>query len=155
MASGCCAADGTRVPCTAKFIVQNLIPELAGDIKVLCFGDRFYPLYRWNRPNDFRASGGGRLQFDLPPEIDLPSLFGYCDEIYRTLGCPVLSLDVAFSKGEFFLIEFQALHFGTVTAERAKGFYSRSRGWAFQAEEPDIERIYCEAVAEFLEQGRP
>ena len=42
-----------------KFIVQNYIEGLSGDYKVLKYGSRFYSLYRKNRDNDFRASGGG------------------------------------------------------------------------------------------------
>ena len=41
-----------------KFIVQNYIDGLSGDYKVLKYGSKFYSLYRKNRDNDFRASGG-------------------------------------------------------------------------------------------------
>ncbi|MDZ4121900.1 MAG: hypothetical protein U1C33_05730, partial [Candidatus Cloacimonadaceae bacterium] len=40
-----------------KFIVQNYIPGLINDWKVLVFFDKYYVLRRENRPRDFRASG--------------------------------------------------------------------------------------------------
>jgi len=48
----------------SKFIVQEFIPDLSNDWKVLVFWDKYYVLRRKNRPNDFRASGSGLFSFD-------------------------------------------------------------------------------------------
>lgn len=44
-----------------KFIVQNFIPNLNNDWKVLVYGNKLFVLYRGNRENDFRASGSGKF----------------------------------------------------------------------------------------------
>ena len=42
-----------------KFVIQNFIPDLQNDYKILIYGDKYYVLFRRNRKNDFRASGSG------------------------------------------------------------------------------------------------
>ena len=46
-----------------KFTIQPFIPNLSGDYKIVVYGDKYFVLFRQNRPDDFRASGGGRLSF--------------------------------------------------------------------------------------------
>ena len=46
-----------------KFIVQNFIPELINDWKILIFGNHYYVLNRGIKVNDFRASGSGYNYF--------------------------------------------------------------------------------------------
>ncbi|MBA4790521.1 MAG: hypothetical protein H2042_12555 [Rhizobiales bacterium] len=133
-----------------KFISQNMIRNLSGDIKVLCFGDRFYALSRQNRPDDFRASGSGRFSHDLPDTIVVKDLMAFADRIYRTIDCPVLSLDIGFDGKDFWMIEFQCLHFGTLTAEYSKSYYNRADEWRPKAEICDIEHVYAEAVLSYI-----
>ena len=46
-----------------KFVVQEYIPNLKNDWKILIFGKKYYILKRKNRKNDFRASGSGLFSF--------------------------------------------------------------------------------------------
>ncbi len=134
-----------------KFIVQDLIPGLTGDFKVLKFGDRYYTLWRQNRPGDFRASGSGIFDFHDTHGVERAALLEYAEHVAETLGTPTASLDVGFDGHDFHLIEFQCLHFGTLTAERSTHYYTRSGGsWQQVAERCDIEAVFCEAIVQHL-----
>lgn len=103
-----------------KFVIQNFVPGLSGDYKVLIYGDKYYALSRKNRDNDFRASGGGKLDYEpfLPEGI-----FDFAKKVYDALNVPVVSLDIAFDGNRFYLIEFQCCHFGTATIEYSTHYY--------------------------------
>ncbi|MFE9201810.1 hypothetical protein [Micromonospora sp. NPDC007230] len=134
-----------------KFIVQDLISGLTGDFKVLRFGDRYYTLWRQNRPGDFRASGSGIFDYHSTAGVDRAALLDYAEQVSETLGTPTASLDVGFDGRRFHLIEFQCLHFGTVTAERSTHYYTRSDGsWRQVADRCDIEAVFCDAIVQYL-----
>jgi hypothetical protein len=134
-----------------KFIVQNMIPNLKGDFKVLVFGDRFYVLSRKNRPDDFRASGSGLFSYEIPAEVDLSALLDFSRKCFETIGAPTLSIDVAFDGTKFWTVEFQAVHFGTLTAEKSPHYHIRNAGtWKTVAEDCVIEAVYVEAIAKYI-----
>lgn len=110
-----------------KFVIQNFIPDLGGDYKVLIFGDKYYALSRTNRDNDFRASGSGRLNY----EPKLPQgIFDFAKSIFDALNVPILSLDIAHDGNRFYLIEFQCLNFGTATLEFSTHYHTLEKdGW--------------------------
>lgn len=103
-----------------KFVVQAQIQGLSGDFKVLRYGERYFPVYRRNRTRDVRASGGGRLDFDVEKYVDPELLIRYSHEVSESLPSPFLSMDVALTETGFSLIEFQALHFGPAALEKSK-----------------------------------
>ena len=135
-----------------KFIVQNLIEGLQGDCKILNFFGHFYVLYRKNRPNDFRASGGGLFSQDIPDDIPFDDLLTYAERISERIDAPTLSLDIGFDGKAFHLVEFQALHFGTLTAELSDGYWRRDLhgAWIKTEERCDIESVYARAIAEYI-----
>lgn len=135
----------------SKFVVQEMIKELPGDFKVLCFGEKFYVLYRSNRPSDFRASGSGLFTYDFSEKVKEGELLDYALTIYKRLGTPIASLDIGFDGREFHLIEFQALHFGTLTAERSSYHYRQGDGgWERVIEACEIERVFCDAIIRYI-----
>lgn len=131
-----------------KFIIQNYVPGLSGDFKVLVFGDKYYALSRQNRDNDFRASGGGRLNY----EPDLPSgIFDFAKSIFDALNVPILSLDIAYDGKRFYLIEFQCLHFGTATLEYSTHYHTLDNNrWTRHEETSDLEKEYVLALKKFI-----
>ena len=134
-----------------KFIVQNFIEGLQGDYKVLIYGKRYYLLYRKNRENDFRASGSGRLHFDLPDNVDVEKLLAYAEEIYKVLDVPMCSLDIASTENTFVLIEYQCVCFGPYTAERSTGYYVKKEDkWEMVTESCDLERIMSESIISYI-----
>lgn len=122
-----------------KFIVQDFIPGLAGDYRIIVYGDKYYSVFRKNRDDDFRASGSGKLDFTRrPPD----ALLECAKRIYTQLDIPFMSLDIGTLNGEYFLFEFQCLCLGQYTFERSKGYYSQQEGsaWEYVPETPDLER---------------
>jgi hypothetical protein len=136
------------------FVRQRFVEGLAGDMKVLVFGERYYSLWRDNRPGDFRASGSGRLDFDRPcPDGALD----FARDIAARLDSPFLSLDIAQSAAGFHLIEFQALNFGPTTLTGSTGYYVErdGAGWERIGAEPDLEEAFAHAMLHYLERHHP
>ena len=134
-----------------KFVIQNFIKGLGGDYKVLIFGNKYYALSRTNRDNDFRASGGGRLNYEpvLPKGI-----LDFAKSIYDALNTPVLSLDIAHDGKRFYLIEFQCLHFGTATLEYSTHFYMLENGeWTCHQDASILEKEFVVALKQFIQQN--
>ncbi len=133
-----------------KFIIQEFIPDLANDWKVLVFWDKYYVLRRKNRPNDFRASGSGLFSFD---EIVDSRLLDAAKEIRRIFDVPMISLDLAISKNRVFLIEFQFLYFGTLILEKSPFYYINNNGnWEKIIEKSSLEDIYSYSIVSYIEE---
>lgn len=136
-----------------KFVVQNFVPNLDGDFKVLIFGNKYYALSRANRDNDFRASGGGRLNYEpvLPDGI-----FDFAKSVFDALNVPVLSLDIAYDGSRFFLIEFQCLNFGTATLENSTHYFMLDNGrWIRKEGKSDLEKEFVSALYHYIQINYP
>jgi glutathione synthase/RimK-type ligase-like ATP-grasp enzyme len=131
-----------------KFIVQNFIPGLSNDWKILIYGNKYYALYRKNRANDFRASGGGLLSY----KEELPGgMLDFSKMVYDEFKVPNLSIDVAYDGKQFYLIEFQTLYFGTYTLEFSPFYFIQERGqWVRKIEKSILEQVYAESVSGFI-----
>ncbi len=82
---------------------QQFVPDQTGDVRVAVIGDRHaYAFRRGNRPNDFRASGSGRLDFETPVPEDA---IRYCMELNRKLGVDSMAYDLLFRDGEMVITE--------------------------------------------------
>jgi glutathione synthase/RimK-type ligase-like ATP-grasp enzyme len=55
------------------FYVQEFLPGNEFDVRVTVIGNRAFAFRRFNRPEDFRASGSGRIDWD-PQQIDEESI---------------------------------------------------------------------------------
>jgi len=137
----------TRTP----FIIQDYVPDLTHDYKVLVFGDKYFTLKRYVKENDFRASGSGNFAYEPPPL----TLLDYAKKIADLLDSPFVSLDIAEREGNCYLIEFQGIGFGPITLVNSSGYYANSGsseggGWNFIEEEPDLERSYADALRSFI-----
>jgi hypothetical protein len=132
-----------------KFIIQNYIPIQTNDWKILIYGSKYYVLCREVRDNDFRASGSGKFIF----REDIPSgLLNFAEEIFKHFEVPNLSIDLAFDGMDFFLLEFQALYFGTTTIEKSPFYFFRKNGdWRIVKEKSELEREYVASVISFIE----
>ena len=132
-----------------KFVVQELIPGLAGDYKILVYGEKYYGLYRENRKKDFRASGSGKFYY----RKDLPEgLLDFAEQVIKIFDVPFISLDIAFSQGKFYLIEFQFISFGNYTLEKSSHYFARRNGkWVCTEEQPNLEREFVRSVVKYIE----
>jgi glutathione synthase/RimK-type ligase-like ATP-grasp enzyme len=131
-----------------KFIVQNLIPNLNNDWKVLVYGSRCYALYRGNRDNDFRASGSGKFEF----RKNIPEgMLDFAMQVKNHFNVPHISLDIGFDGNIFHLIEFQFINFGTTTIEKSPFYFELIDNiWEIKETKSDLEEVYVNSVTDFL-----
>jgi hypothetical protein len=138
-----------------KFIIQNFFDGLGGDFKVLKYGERFYTLYRQNRLNDFRASGGGRLNFNLPVDVNEKELLDFARKMSDKIGAPLCSLDIAWDGIRFILLEFQCLCFGPYAAEKSEYCNIYKNGeWMKVYENRCLEEVLCDAIIDYIRRNR-
>lgn len=131
-----------------KFIVQEFVPDLDNDWKVLVFGDKYYVLKRSNRKSDFRASGSGLFSFE--DKVD-PRLLEGAKDISSLFDVPIISLDLALSSGRIVLIEAQFIYFGTSTLEKSPYYYTYCNSeWHQVYRKSVLEQVYANAIADFI-----
>ena len=135
-----------------KFIVQPFIPDLKNDWKILIFGDHYYILKRGIQKGDFRASGSGK-NYKAGLDAEFPeSQFEHIKQIYEKLNVPMLSLDYAFDGKKGYLLEFQAVYFGTATHTFCDHFFvKRNNGWKHEENKYTQEEEYAYGIVHYLE----
>jgi glutathione synthase/RimK-type ligase-like ATP-grasp enzyme len=132
-----------------RIVLQEFMPNLQHDWKILVFGDVCFCLKRFVRENDFRASGSGNFNFQ---EIPDPALLDYAHMVAKTLDTPWASLDIAECDGGFGLIEFQCLHFGLYTLiENDKCYEKVGSEWIKkEVIAPIAEEYFCNAFLDHI-----
>jgi len=138
-----------------KFIVQPLIEGLKFDWKVLFYGDHIYNLKRLVRKNDFRASGSGFFEsMGYKSGLTSEMLF-FLKEVYYKLDLPFASLDFAFDGEIFYILEFQALYFGTKTLAFSNDYYVlESNDWKVKQKNQSIEEEYVYGIMHYLKRHK-
>lgn len=134
-----------------KFILQPFIPNLKNDWKVLIFGEMYFVLNRGVRKNDFRASGS-KTNYKTDIEADMPmGLLDYAKSIYDKMNVPHLSLDIVYDGKCFYLIEFQAIYFGTSTINMSHHYFKNvNQNWEIYVIDKSLEEIYVNSIVYFL-----
>ena len=131
------------------FILQEYIPDLIYDYRVLIFYDKYYVMKRHTKPGDFRASGTKLFDFDF--EVD-PHLLEYAKQIFEKLDAPMASLDIAFNEKDYCLFEFQALHFGVSALVKSDGYYSFDNDtWRFTQTTSQLETEVALSVIKYIQ----
>ncbi len=134
-----------------KFILQEFVPDLKGDYKVLVYGDKYYMLSRQNRKNDFRASGSGKMKSQTEVNKDL---LNYCMDVFDKFNVPFISIDVAMKGNEFYLIEFQFLMFGNYTIEKSDSYFVCNSGsWEVVQGESNLETEFVRSVVRYIDKN--
>lgn len=136
-----------------SFILQEFVPDLDCDYRVLVAIDRYYVIRRDIKEGDFRASGSKLFRFSDVPDVPL---LNYAREIYRNFDSPFLSMDIVFDGKEHQLVEYQALHFGVNAIVKSKGYFAfaNSNTWGFIEEKPVIENVFAKTFADYLNKKR-
>jgi len=99
---------------------QEFIPNNSKDLRITVIGNKYaFGFWRNNRPNDFRASGSGDIDYnsDIPKEV-----IKYCISISDKLGLDSMAYDVLFADDDFKIVE---MSFGYVDTaiHNSKGYY--------------------------------
>jgi hypothetical protein len=132
------------------FVLQEFIPGLSYDYRVIVLGERYFISKRHTKAGDFRASGAKLFDFELS---DVDRILDYAQELYTILGSPFISLDFGEdAAGKLYLFEYQAAHFGINAIVRGSGYYLQQSGkWQFVKQPPQFERYLAQALAHYLE----
>lgn len=131
-----------------KFLVQNYVSGMKGDWKVLAFGKNYFVLERRARRGDFRASGSGLISY---PDQVPKGLLDFARQFYDALNLPFLAMDLGFDGDQFYLIEFQALYFGTHTLDTSPYYFVRSDvGWQKAEQSSQLEQVFVQSVVDYL-----
>lgn len=82
---------------------QEFIPDNAADLRITVIGGRYAAHYwRRNRPNDFRASGSGLIDYDQPaPEAVVRASI----ELARKLNYDTMAFDILFRDQQYQFVE--------------------------------------------------
>ena len=133
-----------------NFILQEYVPGLDFDYRVLAAAGRFYVMKRSVNKGDFRASGTKKFSFSQTPD---PALLDFAQAVVEKFDTPFLSLDILFNGKDYYMVEFQALHFGTGVVARSEGYFKSfgSEGWRFIPEKPELERFFAETLVRYLD----
>jgi hypothetical protein len=83
--------------------LQEFLPDNPFDTRVTVIGDRAFAFRRFNRPDDFRASGSGRIDWD-PAAID-PGFLRLAVATARALGTQTVCLDLLYRGTERIVCE--------------------------------------------------
>ncbi len=134
-----------------KFIIQPFVAGLPNDWKVLVYSDQYYLLKRHVHPNDFRASGSG-LNYKAGSESEIPfHMLDYAENIYKKLDVPHLSFDLACDEKRGYVIEIQAVFFGTATQYLCKDYFAKVDGeWKTIKKTFDQEEAYVWGIVKYL-----
>ncbi len=81
--------------------LQEFLADNEFDTRVTVIGDRAFAFRRSNRPNDFRASGSGRIDW-VPAQIALDAV-RLAFQVARRLGTECIAVDVL-RRGEEYVI---------------------------------------------------
>jgi len=132
-----------------NFVLQEFVPRLSFDYRVLIAHDRYYVMRRSVKKGDFRASGSKLFKFSTVPDAEL---LEFSRSVYGKFQTPFLSIDVLFNGKEYFMVEYQALHFGMNVVSKSKGFFicNQDNEWVFEEEKPIIPRFFAQTIISYI-----
>lgn len=131
-----------------NFILQEFVPDRDCDYRILALGNKYFAIKRMTRKNDFRASGAKKFIADFPLD---KRMLEYTKDLYHKLNTPFVSIDLCEKDGQFYLVEFQALHFGVNVLVKTKGYYDSEKNWEFVEQVPHLEKSLAEGLLYYLE----
>lgn len=105
---------------------QQFIPGNLSDIRVVVVGHRAFAIKRRTRANDFRASGGGEIEYD-PSGIPVEAV-KRAFAVNRRLQSQCLALDFVLSNGEPLVVE---MSFGFLPEgyDACTGYWNEQLQW--------------------------
>lgn len=130
-----------------RCILQEFVPKLDCDYKLLTFKNRIFVARRGVRSNDFRASGSGKIDWQAPP----PGLLDFARATLEKFNEPYMSFDFAFDGMNFHLIEFQGLHFGPLLISVAPTYFVYQNGtWKEIDNKTTLESLIGSSLRDYL-----
>jgi len=131
-----------------RFVLQEFIPGLDCDYRVIVLRDKFYVSKRLTRKGDWRASGTKLFTYEEVPDT---AILDYAKKLFDKISLPVLAMDLGKSGDSIHLFEFQASHFGITPIQCGPGFFSKNEGnWVFTKAKGCFEDDLARAVIGYL-----
>jgi glutathione synthase/RimK-type ligase-like ATP-grasp enzyme len=132
----------------SPFILQQFIPNLTFDFRILIMYDKFFVTKRHSKKNDFRASGAKNFDFNF--EFDF-GLLTYAQKIYKKFDTLFLSIDIAYDDKTYYLLEYQALHFGINVFVKNNGYYLfNNNKFEFKLNQLDFETTLAQSLIKYI-----
>ena len=130
-----------------KIIIQEFIPNLTHDWKIVVLGNRCLGGKRLVRKNDFRASGSKLYEMDVdPPKIVLD----FALKCIEKLKCPIASLDISENKGVVQLLEYQTMHFSLLGGDPVYYFEFENSIWRKKKLTNELEYYIGIGICEYI-----
>lgn len=114
--SGTPPALGERTDLQKGYLLlQEFLDGNAFDTRITVIGDRAFGFRRFNRPDDFRASGSGRIDWDPAPIAEDGVRMAF--QVARTLGTQSVAVDVLRRNGQPVINEISYYYEGWAIAD--------------------------------------
>lgn len=130
-----------------KVIIQEFIPDLTHDWKILVLGNRCLGGKRYVRKNDFRASGSKLYEMEEDPPENVLNFALKCKD---QLNCPNVSLDISENKGDLQLLEYQTIHFAILGGDPDYYFEKEDDIWQKRPITEGIEHYMAVGIADYI-----
>jgi hypothetical protein len=130
-----------------KVIIQEFIPDLTHDWKLLVLGSRCLGGKRYVRKNDFRASGSKLYEMEEDPPENVLNFALKCKE---QLNCPNVSFDISENKGDLQLLEYQTMHFAILGGDPEYYFEKENGIWHKRPITHEIEYYIGVGLSDYL-----
>ena len=120
---------------TGYFYLQEFLPNNKNDIRIIIIGDKCFAFTRYNRKNDFRASGSGNCSFSK--ELIPKDLIKHSFEIYNKLEMVSVAFDFLIKDSEHTLIE---ISYGFIKDlyESCEGYWTEDLKWHNEDVKPEL-----------------
>lgn len=105
---------------------QDFLPDNTFDIRVIVIGDKAFAIKRSVRPNDFRASGSGLIEYDKSNFDD--QLIGLAFQYAALLGSSCVAFDFIFEKGTPYVVEI-SYGFAAKGYDPCPGYWTSDLSW--------------------------
>lgn len=102
---------------------QDFVPKNDCDLRITVIGDKWaVGFWRWNRPNDFRASGSGLIDYEksIPEET-----IRFCFDLNKKHNFDSMAYDIIFKDGKHVVVEI-CYTYVDKAIYKAPGHYERS-----------------------------
>ena len=130
-----------------QILLQEFIPNLKYDYRVLVIYDKYFVMKRMTKDGDFRASGSKK--FVIEDKVDF-GLLDFAKSIFTNFNSPFLSMDIIEGDDKYYLIEYQASHFGVSAIVRNNKYYYDNEGWNFSKDIMSVEEELAEGLGKYL-----
>ena len=108
-------------------LFQELLEDNKYDTRITVIGDRAFAFRRFNRPNDFRASGGGKINHN-PGEIDMNAVT-MAFRISKMGGFQSMAYDFLYDATKTLCVSEMCFGYQNVAVHNCPGYWDSHLNW--------------------------